>query len=278
MTGPLAYGWSVHPIEHLRYVARARGADASTLVREAAVALGSLRADHANLVIAGRRIVERHPGAGPLWWLCARLLTSDDPSRLAWELVDEIEADPAPRTIAAALPDEATVLTIGWPDVAGEAIGRRPDLSVLCADSRFEASSFMQRLERVDVDCEPVPPEALARAAAVADLVVVEAAAACPDRILAPVGSHVLAAVARSVGTPVWLAAGIGRRLPVQYVDEIASRLVAADPAVWDLDLDDLPVSLVTHVATGEGVGDDLAAALRADAPFAPELLRTSPF
>ena len=42
----------MHPIEHLRYVARARGADGSSLVREAATALASLRADHANLVRA----------------------------------------------------------------------------------------------------------------------------------------------------------------------------------------------------------------------------------
>jgi hypothetical protein len=274
----VAYGGGVHPIEHLRFVARARGADASALVREAAVALGSLRADHANLVIAGRRIVERHPEAGPLWWLCARLLTSDEPNALAWELVDEIEADPAPRAVAAALPDEATVLTIGWPDVAGAAIARRADVTVLCADSRYEASSFMQRLERVDVACEPVPAESLARAAVSADVVMIEAVAACPERILAPIGSHVVAAVARSVDAPVWLVAGIGRRLPTQYVDEIARRVVVADPAAWDVDIDDVPIDLVTHVAGAEGVVATSDAALRPDAPCAPELLRTSPF
>ena len=42
----------MHPIEHLRYVARARGADPAHLAREAATALGSLRADPArNLLI-----------------------------------------------------------------------------------------------------------------------------------------------------------------------------------------------------------------------------------
>ena len=100
----------MHPIEHLRYVARARGADAGSLAREAATALGTLRADHANLVIASRRIVERHPEVGPLWWLCARLLTSDDPSSLAWQLADELDDDTPARTIGAAIPDEARVL------------------------------------------------------------------------------------------------------------------------------------------------------------------------
>ncbi len=273
----LAYRTQVHPIEHLRYVARARGADASSLVREAAMALGSLRVDPSNLVIACRRIVERHPEAGPLWWLCARLLTSDDPSTLAWTLADEIDADTAERQIASALPDEATVLTIGWPEIGGAALMRRGDVGVLCADSRYQASSFMQRLERFDIDCEPIPAESLARAAAMSDLVMIEAVAACPMRVLAPVGSHVVAAVAKSVGAPVWLVTGIGRRLPVQYVDAIAERVVI-QTAAWDLDIDDLPVDLVTHVASVDGLSDQVADALRPDCPMAPELLRTSPF
>lgn len=271
----MAYRTRVHPIEHLRYVARARGADASSLVREAAIALGTLRADPANLVIASRRIVERHPELGPVWWLCARLLTCDDPSEVAWQLADEIDDDTAERQIAAALPDQATVLTIGWPEIGGAALMRRGDMRVLCADSRHQASSFMQRLERFDVECEPVPSESLARAAASADVVMIEALAASTQRVLAPIGSHVLAAVARSVDTPVWLAAGIGRRLPTQYVDAIADRAMVDSP-FSELELDDVPVGLITHVATVEGVSDDVATALRSDCPFAPELLRVS--
>ena len=266
----------MHPIEHLRYVARARGIDATELVREAATALGSLRGDHRDIVIACRRIVERHPQAGPLWWLGAELLTADEPHRMAWELADRVAEDRTPRAVAAALPDEATVLTIGWPPVAGAALARRGDVRVLCADAQHEASSFLQRLERADVECEPVPTEGLARAAAAADLVLVDAVAAARDRILAPIGSHVVAAVARSIDVPVWLAVGIGRRLPIEYVDEIAERVLAgADP--WDLDVDDLPVTLVTHVASVDGVSADLPAALRPECPFAPELLRSSP-
>lgn len=263
----------MHPIEHLRHVARARGADATTLVREAATALGSLRADHANLVIAGRRIVERHAEVGPLWWMCSNVLTSDDPTERAWEIADRIDADPTPRQVARALPEGATVLTIGWPELAGAGLMARGDVRVLCADSRFEASGFMQRLERFDVECEPVPAESLARAAAAADVVLVEAVAAAPLRVLAPIGSHVVAAVGHSVGTPVWLVAGIGRRLPLEYVDAIAERVVGVG---WDAEIDDLPVHLVTHVVTEDGLVD--RSALRPDCPFAPELLRTSPF
>lgn len=273
----MAYRTVVHPIEHLRYVARARGADASSLVREAATALASLRADHANLVIASRRIVERHPEVGPLWSMCARLLTSDEPASLAWRIADEMADDAPARSIAAAFDDEATVLTVGWPETAGEAIMRRADLTVLCADSRHEASGFLQRLERFDVACDPVPAEYLARAARHADVVVVEAMAASADRVIAPVGSHVVAAVARSVDTPVWLVTGAGARLPTQYVDAIGEHVVAADGS-WDADVDDLPLDLVTHVASVDGVSDAVTASLRPDCPFAPELLRFSPF
>ena len=241
------------------------------------MALGSLRVDPANLVIACRRIVERHPELGPVWWLCAHLLTSNDPSGLAWELADEIDDDTAERQIAAALPDEAIVLTIGWPEIGGAALMRRGDVRVLCADSRFQASSFMQRLERFAVECEPVPAESLARAAALADLVLLESIAASPTRVLAPVGSHVVAAVAGSTGTPVGLAAGIGRRLPVQYVDAIAGRVIG-ESAAWDLEVDDVPVGLVTRVGSVDGVSDDVTGSLRPDCPFAPELLRTGAF
>ena len=113
--------------------------DESELVREAAVALGSMHTSGPDLVVACRRIVERHAEIGPLWWLCARLLTSSEPTRLAWQIADEVESDPTSKMIAAALPDDATVVTIGSPAVSGAALMRRGDARVLCADSRHEA-------------------------------------------------------------------------------------------------------------------------------------------
>ena len=55
------------------------------------------------------------------------------------------------------------MLTVGWPAVGGAALARRGDVRVLAADSRHQASGFLQRLERSDVECEPVPAESLAR-------------------------------------------------------------------------------------------------------------------
>jgi hypothetical protein len=269
----------MHPIEHLRYVARARNVDASDLVREAAVALGSLRTDGPNLVIACRRIVERHPEVGPLWWLCARMLTSDDPRSMAWTVADELECSPAADLLAAAIPDAATVVTIGRPATAEAALVQRADVRVLCVDAGYAASGMLQRLERADVECEPVAPEALAHAVSVADLVIVEAMSASPRRVLSPIGSRVLAAVASQQQVPVWCAIDIGRRLPAEYVDEIASRVLPAggwDPR-HDTEIDELPVQLITRVAGIDGVTADVAMALRPECAMAPELLRISP-
>ncbi|MEJ7583727.1 MAG: hypothetical protein WKF43_06455 [Acidimicrobiales bacterium] len=69
----------MHPIERLRFVARASGGDQALLVRETAGALAAFRHDPAGLVTACRRIVSRHPASAPLWWLCARVLTAPTP-------------------------------------------------------------------------------------------------------------------------------------------------------------------------------------------------------
>ncbi len=247
------------------------------------MALGSLRADHRNLVVACRRIVERHPAVGPLWWMGARLLVDDDPAELAWALADEIDSDRVERAIASAIPGEASVVTIGWPEVAGEALMRRADVHVLCADANHEASSFMQRLERCDVACDPVPGEWLAHAVESADLVMVEGLAVSERRAIVPIGSRVLAAVAAATDTPVWLVTGVGRRLPSEYVDEIADRALPVADAEAELGLgysdatvEELALSAVTHVAGRDGVVEMAPGALRSETPFAPELLRTS--
>ena len=186
----------MHPIERLRYVARARGADAESLVRETAGALRGLELDPPGLVVACRRIVERHPTCGPLWWLCARMLTSADPMAAARAAIDEIACDRTTDRLVAELPDGATVATVGWPELAGQAVSRRGDVRVLAVDAGHQGSSFVQRLERHEVECELVPTEAAAIATAAADIVLVEAEALDGSRLVAPTGSAILAAAA----------------------------------------------------------------------------------
>ena len=96
----------MHPIERLRFVARATGADTDLLARETAGALAGFADDPAGLVMACRRIVARHPLSGPLWWLCSRVLVD-------------------------AVPDGARLLTVGWSGPLKASLGRRGDLTVL---------------------------------------------------------------------------------------------------------------------------------------------------
>jgi len=263
----------VHPIERLRYVARARGADAESLVRETASALRGLGLDMSGLVVACRRIVERHPTSGPLWWLCARMLTSADSLAAVRSAVDEMEDDRTVDELTVALPDGATVVTIGWPDVIGMALARRGDVRVLAVDAGHQGSSFVQRLERVEVECELVPTEAAAIAVAAADVVLIEAEALDGSRVLAATGSAVLAAASGLSRTPVWCVAGCGRRLPTPMIEAIVDRVAhqAVDP--WSRDVEVLPMSLVAQVVgpTGRLPATDV----RAECEMAPELLRT---
>ena len=264
----------MHPIEHLRYVARAGSGDPGGLAREAAIALGSLRADPANLVVASRRMIERHPDAGPMWWLCAQLLVSDDPSMLAWELADRLMDDPVGARLATALPPDATVVTVGYPPTIADALVERTDLRVWCADSEFRASDLVRRLDRAEVTAAPITHDELAAAVTDADLVLVEAVAACDRRVLTSLGSQVLASTAASAETPVWLVAPTGTRIPHQYVGEVAHRAIPSDDG-WRASVDDLPVDLIDVVINADGRSTAVAVALRPDCPFAPELLRT---
>ena len=136
----------------------------------------------------------------------------------------------------------------------------------------------MQRLERHDIECEPIPHESLARAARLADLVARRGdCGECSTphrsgRLTRRCGGRPVGREPRSGWRP-----RSGCRLPVEYVDAIGAQVIDVD-ASWDLDVDDLPLDLVTHVASAYGVSADVAAELRPDCPFAPELLRFSPF
>ena len=94
----------MHPIERLRAVARADWAPADVLAAEAAWALGELATvePHA-LLPACRRLLERHPGCGPLWWVCARMLCAGDPVPEAHRCIEELDADPTVELLEEAL-------------------------------------------------------------------------------------------------------------------------------------------------------------------------------
>jgi hypothetical protein len=263
----------VHPIERLRYVARASGADQTILVRETAGALAAFADDPAGLVTACRRIVARHPGSGPLWWLCSRVLTASEPMREAWQATDELEADGTAAALAHAIPEDATVCVLGWPDLVAGALRRRGDLDVLVVDALGEGSGLVRVLERADVAVTDVPVTGTAAAAAEADLVLLEAAAVGPDHALAVSSSRAAAAVARTSGTPVWMTAGVGRHVPARIWECITRRIeIACEP--WDADEELLPLDLVDRVVGPDGPETPADARRRTDCPIAPELFK----
>lgn len=67
-------------MEVLRWVADLSGADPADLVAESASAMRALSHDPAALVLVARRLVDHHPTCGPMWTMCARAMTSADPS------------------------------------------------------------------------------------------------------------------------------------------------------------------------------------------------------
>lgn len=264
-----------HPIERLRWVARAEGAGPSLLAREAAGALATLGNDLPALLTGCRRLIDRHPAAAPLWWLAARALAAEDPSCECWLVASELEADPTSAVLAANLPDEAVVTVVGWPEQAGAAIRRRGDLEVLVVDARGEGSPFARRLSTEGIDAVDVPETGLAAAVRQSSLVLLEASALGPSGCVCAAGSLAAAAVARSFGIDVLVVAGAGRVLPASLWEALIDRLLdGGDP--WALDHEVVPLDLVPAVAGPSGISGSADALKRADCPIAPELLRWS--
>jgi len=250
------------------------------LVHETAGAIRGLQLEPAGLVVACRRIVERHPTSGPLWWFCASLLTSTDPFRAAVALASDVENDPTPDHLVDLIPPDSTVCVVGWPDLVGDAVMRRGDIHVLVVDADDHSNSFVRRLHRSDIEADLVPPSGVAAAVLAADLVVVEAmaAGALVDReILATPPSRAVASVAYCSEVPVWLVAGHGRRLPGALLACMTERIVGERDA-WEAAAESVPLGLFSSVVgpTGAMPADD-ADALAAEAPMAYELVRPSP-
>lgn len=269
----------MHPIERLRYVARSSGAPQAVLVRETAAALGGLGFDPAGLVTACRRVLDRHPTSGPLWWLCARILTAvGDPDLEGWHCADELDDDPTVDELAHALPADATVCVLGWPELAGEALARRGDVEVLAVDALDEGSGLVRRLRYAGVDAADVPVSGLGAAAAAADLVLLEASAAGPGGLVAVAGSRAAAAVAHDAGVPVWAVAGVGRRLPEPLLGALLARLGAehgGEP--WEVADEVVPVRLVDRICVDVGPIEPHVALANPECPVAPELLKAVP-
>jgi hypothetical protein len=262
----------MHPIEQLRYVARASGADGGLLVQEAASALSVFSRDPGAMLTACRRLLTRQPGVGPLWWMCSRMVTCADPRTEARAIIEELRDDRTGRELSNGIADGATVGIAGWPDITVSALPRRGDVAVLVADVEGQGSSVVRRLERSDIEVEDVDPAHMAGMVEECDLVVVEAAAAGSAAALVDVGSVALAATAKALGTPVWLVVGVGRNLPEQYWQAVVERLDEPELPAFLAKNEVLAYGLVDRLVTPDGPTPPSAVA-EPSMPLAPELL-----
>jgi hypothetical protein len=263
----------VHPIERLRHVARAQGVPQRLVVAETARALASFSHDELGLVTACRRVVQRHPGCGSLVWVTASVLTAPDARAELRRTAGEVEDDRTGRHLVDALPDDATVLVVGWPEEAASALGRRGDLRVLVVDAFGEADDLVDLLEGAEVPAVSVAMEGLGAAVTAADVVVLEADGAGPDAFMAVAGSLASAATARAAGVPVWLSVPVGRTQPAAVWERFRDRVIdgcGTEPWVTGVDL--VPWDLVDVVVRPTGVADLATMLARPDCPSAPEL------
>ena len=261
-------------MERMRAVARATGAGPGLLVQEAAGALAALGGDQAGLVTACRRLVERHPAVGPLWWLASRVLCAPDPVVEAYRAAAEIEADTTPAALAAALPEDTTLVLLGWPELAVDGVRRRGDADVLLVSGRGEAAGLARRLQSAGVAVEEVPDSGLGAAVAEAGLVVLEAGAVGPDGFLAAPGSRAAVAVAAACGVPVWVVAGTGRVLPPRLWSALKANVDRSALAVWERDEELVPLALCDQLVMADGLRPPSGEGAGEVCPVAPELLK----
>jgi hypothetical protein len=263
----------VHPFERLRMAARAGGEDAGLVARQAATALAAIAGEPAALVTACRRLVDRQPTCGPLWWLAARVLAAADPANEAWRAADELRHDPTARALVDALPEGATVTVLGSPRQAGWALARRGDVRTLVVDARGEGGRLLYELDEEGADVAAVAESGLGAAVMASDLVLLEADSLGPEGLVAVAGSLAAAAVAVHANVPVWVVAGVGRVLPEGLWVALESRLDDV-PEPWARPSELVPSDLVTGIV-GPGGRESLDEALaRAGCVAVPELTR----
>lgn len=267
----------MHPIEHLRYIARSEGAPQNALVEETAQALSGLSGDPVSLVTATRRITSRHLTAGALWNLCAHLLCSNDPRESSREFLELVSKDHSADYLAVDLDSDISVLAVGWSPLLAPLLEQRRDIQCWVSDNFGQGSAYARALQRYDIEVEEFDPSGIASVCKEVDHVVLEAEAYCEFGAICASGSLATASVARQVGTEALLLAGAGRGVPPATFDAMNKlskvEFEESGNAVWAQPFEIVPVELIDRVSTANGIGGVEKLSV-ADGPVAPELFR----
>ncbi len=270
----------MHPIERLRYIARAGDEPAASLASEAAYTLAELSCYEPSAVLtACRRLLERHPSCGPLWWVGANLAATGDAFETGRRAGGELCSDPTPDRLASALKStipggEAVVLGVPV-DVALEGLCRARPYELRVVGDGHELRRAIRSVSYVS-DTRDAPDVVgyasgdEERAVEGAAVVIVEALAAGAGGCLLERSAADLVEVAGDSGVPVWALAGLGRALPAAIFQAAVDRSSDSDReevAVVDF-------AAFTLAITPEGSIAPQALAEAATCPAGTELLR----
>lgn len=227
----------MHPIERIRWLARASHLDPQTIAVESADALADACAwlGEAAAVSVARRLLAWRPFCGPLWYAVNRTLGAVDPKAEAAAVATDLRDDPTSVMLSAALPQDAQPFFVG-PD---------PDMHAIRDTARLETLTQ-------------------------ADIVLVNASALGPGGAIAahPACEDVRAAYATDV--PVWCVAGRGTVVAGVLWEKMTSLIEsgrsrpdthAISRAWWDLeelaeqpDPDVVPLDTFTFVCGPDGL------------------------
>ncbi len=167
----------MHPIERLRFIARSGHASTALVVAEAAAALEATAADPRELLTACRRLIEWHPGSGPLVSLAANMISAADPADAARSATEAIRCDTTAHALDLILPPGVGAAVVGTGEIA-------------CT------------LPQAGADVENC------------NLLIVESEAISEFGALCLPGARRAVARVRERSKPVWLVAAAGTRLP----------------------------------------------------------------
>jgi hypothetical protein len=256
----------MQPFERLRHLARFSG-DGVELVSEAADCLAGFADDPAGLVVACRRLLAHHPTAGPLWWLCSRVLTAPDSAAAAWDAWQRVHDDTTYERVAELLPfpHDDVVAVLGGPELAGAVAATRPDLDVVAVRRRSGDEHLRARLARADASARTI--DEIELAALEPSHLLVETPAADPARAAVPAGTGDLLATLAVTG---WLVAGVGHVLPARLFALVAQHVDTGDDDALEL----ADVHEFARIAGPTGLDRPDTLDRRVDCPVAPELLR----
>lgn len=246
-------------MEWLRAIARSEDVPHDELAREAAAALAALADDRLGMVPACRRLLDRHPEVGPLWWACARMLSCDDPVAEAQAIRRDLDADQVGLSLALDLPNRIDITMVGWSPLAEELARRRPDIKVdLVSNGGVTFAEINGRgPEGPDWDLDgriiDFQEDELERSIQAGHLLLVEAWAAGDDAYLTQTRMKQATLAAQRSGTEAWLVVGVGRRVP-EPMFKVLQRRVADSTDPWLLASEVLGTSQVTRVVEPLGM------------------------